>query len=440
MLYEMKLNQVSAFQFINIVKSGQPKYIRQSLEKLSLAADYLGDDTLLNYAISKVEANKFPLAHRDMLFYRVGEFLFRNDQYKDALNSLRKVSTKSRFYPKARYMQGLIFAKVNKPTSAVKIFNRLLNSQDDEGVTNSARVSALIGKARALYQNKKWDEAIESYRKVPRDTKFWHDSLFESSWALLRTGRFRSALSNFHTIHSSYYEGVYQPESFILREIIYLYICKYTEMEKVLSLFNQIYKPVHSDIVKVLNNNRRNKQFYQQVAQVGDVASGKKSINNFIWKIPYIVARKIFFEGDFKRNYNYINKIEEEKLRLNNFSPKWRSSAIARYSKKVLANRILKAKSKASRIVFEHLLNIKSELVDLFEQQDFIEFEMLKGKKQTLKQSIAKTEKEKNTKQVNERQKRDYYVQNGYEYWPFQNEYWLDELGNYHYVGTSSCN
>ena len=30
---------------------------------------------------------------------------------------------------------------------------------------------------------------------------------------------------------------------------------------------------------------------------------------------------------------------------------------------------------------------------------------------------------------------RSYYIQNGYEYWPFKGEYWLDELGNYHYCG-----
>ena len=59
-LLQMKLNQVSAFQFIGVVKDGRNKFVKQSLEKLSLAADALGDDTLLNYAISRVNVDEFP--------------------------------------------------------------------------------------------------------------------------------------------------------------------------------------------------------------------------------------------------------------------------------------------------------------------------------------------------------------------------------------------
>jgi hypothetical protein len=62
--------------------------------------------------------------------------------------------------------------------------------------------------------------------------------------------------------------------------------------------------------------------------------------------------------------------------------------------------------------------------------------EMLNGKKQAVKKKVAG----KNLPTtVDEKAERDFYVQNGYQYWPFQGEYWLDELGNYHYVGTQSC-
>ena len=64
MLFQMRLNQVAAFQFIGVVKQGKTKYLRKALEKLSLAADYLGDDTLLNYAISRVKVNQTPRVQR----------------------------------------------------------------------------------------------------------------------------------------------------------------------------------------------------------------------------------------------------------------------------------------------------------------------------------------------------------------------------------------
>ncbi len=41
MLYQMKMPQIAAFQFISVIKDGNNKYLRQALEKLSLAADSL---------------------------------------------------------------------------------------------------------------------------------------------------------------------------------------------------------------------------------------------------------------------------------------------------------------------------------------------------------------------------------------------------------------
>lgn len=83
------------------------------------------------------------------------------------------------------------------------------------------------------------------------------------------------------------------------------------------------------------------------------------------------------------------------------------------------------------------MIVVKAELVDLFEQEGFIRYEMINGKKEQLKKKVAGKDLPKG--QIDEDNSRDYYIQNGYQYWPFRGEYWLNELGNYHYVGTQSC-
>ena len=64
-------------------------------------------------------------------------------------------------------------------------------------------------------------------------------------------------------------------------------------------------------------------------------------------------------------------------------------------------------------------------------------FITINGKKEFLKKKIAG--KNLNEIQVDDDQDRSFYVKNGYEYYPFQGEYWLDEVGNYHYLGKQSC-
>lgn len=438
MLYQMKFNQLSAFQFISVVKQNDSKYLKQSLEKLSLAADQLGDDTLLNYAISRIQVDDFPRVHRDMLYYRVGEFQMRGNQLEQAAQSFARVSPESLFYSQAKYLQGLAYADLKQEAKAMRAFDDLLDSRRGKGITDAARVSALMGKARVYYQGKQWDDAIETYREVPRDTDPWHDTLFESSWAMLRSGRFRSALSNFQSLHSTYYEDAYLPESLLLRSIVYLYICKYDEMEKVLNLYNRIYRPIYKNLVSYLGSVNDPVTYYNEVTNiVKDFSELGDKVRRSEYRIPFVVGRKIAREGDYQRTHKYIIKLTEELKRVNSMPPQWKNSAIGKYAERILQNRLQKARSKAGRLVRAHMLNIKEELFDLMEQEGFIRYEMINGRKESIKKRVAG--KSLPTQQIDQETARDYYVQNGYEYYPFRGEYWLDELGNYHYVGTQSC-
>ncbi len=438
MLYQMKLSQVAAFQFISVIKEGNNKYVKPSLEKLSLAANNLGDDTLLNYAISRARVDDFPRVHRDMLMFRVGEFQMRNKQFGPATQSLQRVQTSSPYFVRAKYLEGLAHAEQNKIQEAIAAFDDLIASREGAGVTDPGRVAGLMGKARALYQGKKWDQAIENYREVPRDTPSWHDTIFESSWAMLRTGRFRSALSNFHSLHSTYYEDFYLPESLLLRSIVYLYICKYQEMDKVLVLFNKIYKPVFKQTEQILAANQSPVTLFNEVIRVlRDSKIQGDKIDRSSYKIPFVVVRKILKEGDFQNSYNYITKLLAERKAIQALPVAWRQSALGKYAVRVVNTRLLKARQRAGRQIRIHLESVRDELIELFEQEGFVRYEMISGKKESLKKKIAG--KELPVEQVDDSSSRDFYIQNGFEYWPFTGEYWLDELGNYHYVGTQAC-
>ncbi|MGZ3721543.1 MAG: hypothetical protein ACXVA9_01350 [Bdellovibrionales bacterium] len=437
-LLQMKLNQVSAFQFIGVVKEGHNKFVKQSLEKLSLAADALGDDTLLNYAISRVNVDEFPRVHRDMLNFRIGEFQMRNKQFDEAARSFGRVGKGHALFSSAKYQEGLAFAEANQADRALTSFEELIQARQNAPVTDKARVDGIMGKARTLYQKKNWDDAIEAYRSVPRDSEFWHDTLFESSWAMLRSGRFRSAMSNFHSLHSAFYENSYLPESLLLRAIVYLYICKYDEMDKTLNLFSRIYKPVYRNLETVLTTINSSEKYFNIMNDMMKLEKKDTDMTKRSTVIPYIVAQKIAREADFQNAFQYVHRLVDEKKRISTIPGGWANMPIGQYSKKVLNTRLAKAKQKVGKIIHDHLLAIREDMADLIEQEGFIRYEMINGRKESLKKTIAG--KDLPGQQVDDDNQRDFYIQNGYEYWPFRGEYWLDELGNYHYVGTQSCN
>ncbi len=449
-LIEMKMNQVASYQFVDVIKSGDRKYVQNSLERLSMIADDLNNDTLLNYAMKKVKVEDFPSNKRDMVNFRVGEtYLLSSSgdnskekvsKLKSAIANFRRVPSGSTYFPKAKYLQASGLAELGDTSGALEAFDELIDSRSEFAPTDVNRTAAILGKARVFYQAKKWGESVEYYRRVPKDTELWHDALFELSWALFRSGKFRSALSLFNSLHSTYYDDFYIPESLILRAIVYLYICKYDEMEKVLNIFDSTYANQLKRVNLFMSETGKGSDHRVYLEAIEKIMAAEKKSNQsekVKGAIPYNIARYVIKEGDFSRSYVYLQKLIEELKRVESQDSSWQNSTVGRYAKKALQLRIKNTRLHIGSMIRNHLIEVRGELRDLEEQVGFLRYEMVNGRKNLVKRKILGKGLEEG--RIDDHTDRSFYVQNGYEYWPFQGEYWLDEIGNHHYVGKRSC-
>ena len=444
MLFELKMYQSAAFVYYDVIRqeakiSTKSRFFKQALEKLSIAADLLESDVLLRYAIGQIDEEEFPPANRDMLYFRTGEIRLQEKNYAEAARFLGRVKPSSLFSTKAKYLQGLAFAENKEPQKAYQVFDALEQEYSSAGVTDTNRVNAQLAKARVLYQSRNWDAALDAYRAVPRDTEQWHEAYFESAWGMLMSARFRSALSNFHSLHSPYYDDFYQPESLLLRGIVYLYICRYAEMEKVLELFERIYKPVFRLMQNTVTSVVDPTVYYREIVKIEsnfDTLRAQR-IKRRGLIIPFLVARQILKEGDVRRSFSYLEKLVAEKETINGLGTGWTNSGIGVYGRKIVDRRIEATQILIGKQVRRHMILLLNELRDLFEQNGFLRFEMISGRKEVVKKELAGKGLER--AQVSDSKERDYFVQNGYEYYPFKGEYWLDEIGNYHFVGVQAC-
>lgn len=441
MLMELKMYQVASFVFYDVIdeeirRGGEGKYLRQSLGKLSYLSNILDSDVLLKYAVSRIQINQFPAESRDLFFYRYGELKLKEGSFDEAGKAFSKVDPDSSVYPQALYKQGLAYAEENKIGKAIAAFEELLNRHQNRPVTDTNRVNANLGLARLFYQNKKWENSLSYYRQIPRDTLQWHDALFEMSWAMMMSGQFRSASSNFHTLHSPYYDDQYAPESLLLRAIVYLYICRYDEMEKVLDLFDRIYKPVLANTVKMLERSEDSRIYWDEVKKTIEERKNPKQKKSFK-RLNDIVMSSILKQTLIRSNVHYYEMLANEDQLISKMAPAWQQSALGKFSKRIIERRRVSTQDLVGKLTRNHLLKMKSELRDFFEQNDFLKLEMLGGKKEVVAKEIAGRKIPR--KQITDDASRNFFIANGFEYWPFQGEYWLDELGNYHYVGVQAC-
>jgi tetratricopeptide (TPR) repeat protein len=438
-LLELKMPQVAAWQFVNVITMNDTKNYHKAVELLLVAADELGDKTILNYAISKIKVNDFPEEHRDMLYFRLGEVKFEAKDYKGAIQSFERVAEGTKYYSKALYNIAMSYAYMNDTDNAIDKFNNLVAMREKSKVNDEWRVAGIMGLARTYYQKQNWAKSLYYYRQIPRDNEMWHDALFESSWAELRSAKFRSTLGSFQSLHSEYYTDFYIPESLILRAILYLYICKYDEIQKVLGLYETTYGEVQNSIGKFLRTKSDPMAFYQEVERGLRIKKSLITENAVVEGIlPYNVTKYLMRRGNISNNLDYLRKLYEERKRIGGINYSFSTSSLGRYANQIIQKRIQNTKSLIGVRAKGHLLLMKAELKDLNEQVGFLKYELINLEKDRLKTKIAnptKTEGE----QIDEELDRDYYVKNGYEYYPFRGEFWLDEIGNYFYLGKTSC-
>ncbi len=432
-LMELNLNQTAAFQFVEVIRSGNATWTKPAIEKLLIVTDKLGDETLLNFAIQRVDISQIPPQHREMLYFRLGEAKHKSGSTKEAIEYYGKVTPGSRYYYSALYNMGLAQAELNQPDLAMQNFNKLLNSRSSGKVTDTNKVSAQMAIARTYYQKQDWSKAIEAYAAIPRDHTLWHEAMFEKTWAMLRAARFRSTLSNFQTLHSSYYEDFYLPETLLLRAIVYLYICQYDEMEKILSLYEGQYNPALKKVTLFLQN-KNPELYFQEIFKTFQMKRNSESKKELA--LPYNILKNIAEEGDVRRTYAYLKKVNEEKKTVEANS-QLRGSSVGSYAMRILNNRITSTKAVIGEMTKRHLTEIMNEITDLNEQSSFIRYEMINGRKESIKKKMAG--KNLAISESENTQDRSFYIQNGYEFYPFQGENWLDEVGNYHYIGKQSC-
>ena len=122
---------------------------------------------------------------------------------------------------------------------------------------------------------------------------------------------------------------------------------------------------------------------------------------------------------------------------LNPFPSEWRRDRVGRNANYILNRRIASTQKAAGKEIRNTLLAVRVDLKRFSTSEQYLRYDMLKGKREYLKKKISKKYLDK--LQIDEKISRSYYVQNGYEYWPFGGEAWLDELGNYHYLGKQNC-
>ena len=455
-LYRMGLYHSSLAQFSKVLEKGeQTKLFKPSLEWLFFISHKTTNETVILEEIARYSNSDFPAKFRNEFRYLLARYHFvrgraldQVDQHGEATKSFEEVrrlaaslpKTDS-FYPRARYLEALSLFRDEKMDQALDDLREVVRltrpgnyPADTQKAMNDLRDLAFMQLARTHYGAKQNRNAIYYFNKIERGRPQWLDALFEAAWAHYRIGQYEQALGNLITLSSPYFRDEYFPEALILKAVIYYENCRYREALSILKDFENNYLPVQQELSILVKKDMESSEYYNVLAEVQKKnAKGEK-----LTKTDLILERVLKLALTDRDLYSANASILELEAEIENLTSR---GDTFRYSDltKTLLDQLKASREQLIRkagIMAKGKLSFElEELTRLLNNGERIKFETTTKEKDFLEEQLQ----EGGRTAIVKKYKYSVATADDELYWPFEGEYWRDELGTYQYTLTKGC-
>lgn len=438
-LFDLGMHHSAQHHFMEVVRRGPSNpYFKYALPRLVAIAEHTGNDAELLRIVDKIPPEAFPRRARNRLAYLMGRKMFDQQSLSAAASYLRQVSPKSELYMRAKYLEGIINAEQGRLKSAVMAFRDVIQAEPpivgDERKAKEIedlKELALMNVARIYYGLERFAEADSYYAQVDRESGYWPQALFERAWTNFWLQDLNLSLGLLLTVNSPYFNKTeYLPEATILRALNYFNFCEYADVERNLILFEQETRPLVAEL-KAFVDQYRSKESQELADQAFDAWFTKPNPDS---KLQAAMFSRILRNRDLAALIRHMDMMDEELAAIDQQTGVWRTTIGDDLKKAIEADR-QRYKRRAGLILLKELAAQQTALEDLLMQSELIRFEVVDAQRQDYEYRMDNPDVGTDTDR-----KIDFATSKEIIYWPFNGEFWADELGYYHYTEHGNCN
>lgn len=423
-LVKAGLLQSAASTLVEIVLEGPDKPFFQTafkqLRSLRKQIDY-SPPQLERLADFSGKLGGFSQAFQDEFNYVLGEFFHEGTEWTTAVAFLDAVTPQAKDYAKAAYLKGFMEVQNDLYKSAVQSFQRAIVATEENESASDVKDLSYLALARIAYRIGDYDAAIYYYRKIPIGSYKQATAFYESSWVYFLKGDYQRALGTFHTLDSPYFSHYFYPEMWILEATAYLNTCHFDRTELALERFEKEVLPLITPLESFLNKTTRPAEFYKAVI----AATEKKSV----YELPPKLVSPVLANVEFYNLYRTIKQIEKEMRLLDKDGAQLSTFGADLRTRlhKLRGDRIRQIGLTIRLILsdtLKELQKFKTKYIELG-----IDLEDIKIDEQTRREQEASGD----VKPVEQAEASGSSAIVGSDTWrwPFENEYWHDEVGSY---------
>jgi hypothetical protein len=306
-----------------------------------------------------------------------------------------RISAGSRYY--YQYLNRKALLKIHKDDidEAVLLLRQVLTgSCTDENLRDQARKTL----ARLLYEQKKYAESDLLYQAIEENILAQSQNLMERAWAHYRMGNPEKAMGLLYAFEAPSYRNHLTPEYYMLKSFIYKDVCHYQSALNVVNDFKGRYG----------------------TALAGIYRRGRASENNELLLL-------ILNRNAVRQTWDFLQLLEQEHARCEDFRQKG-EDALFTYLDRVYALEIEKEKDALKALVEEEYEKYADDLLRYEEEAHLMAYEIGLDMYQRVGQYQYSGKDQDRSDDSR-----------GVVVYPFQGEFWNDELADLKVVLPNKC-
>jgi tetratricopeptide (TPR) repeat protein len=390
----------------------------------------------INYSPPELEeltehyVGNFSAEFQDEFNYTLGEFFYDMNNYAQSMRFLEQVSENSEDTSKAFYLIGLIQVRNQLYSSALGSFQNAVVAQERNESSREVADLAYLALARIAYESDQFDAAIYYYRKVAKESTKLPIAFYESAWTYFVKGDSSRALGTFQALQSPAFSHYFYPELWVLEATVYLNLCHIEETREALRMFDKEVAAYMEPLAIFLKSMRRPADYYTAFVE---------SVNRVKIHLPERLTHPVLADVEFYRLYKTIEQIEWEIQEMNRAE-----GALGDTARQITAKLQNLKQAKINEVgikIQRSLKRTEDEMRKYSVSVTEIEIELDQLELDTIDTEIAVLAGQEATSDSTVSQAAGALAIVGADSteWPFEAEYWSDEIGSYRAFIKEKC-
>ncbi len=418
--------------YTGILKAGKahPHYLK-AVEGLVNLQQELDDQYLIPNLLNN-EYNEewatLPLEVLARINFLIGGISRSRSKFEEAKAFLDAVPKESAVYAKARYLLGIVLIDPKYPggpkaDEAIKRFEEVLatTSPNQQDLIPTQQL-AMLGAGRTYYGARQYPKAVEMYERVPRFSRFWDQALFENGFARFQNEDVGGALGSLQALHAPQFAGAFQPESWILKATAYYFACLYEEAKTALKAFDELYLPMAEQLKPLVEGEEKDMKTYFQLVSTDSSD-----------RVPRPVLLWVRSNERMLGIFTMLAEIDKEKDAIAQ-NAAWKGAKMGAELTNYLDQNKNTLTQVAGKFAKNRLLEAYRNIKGFSASAQLIRFETSKAEKELFEAGV-----DQSTLLKRQTLYRPKMPAENWNYWKFQGEFWIDEIGYYQYTLKNGC-